>query len=289
MSAPPRLGFIGFGEAASAIADGLAEEGLKGIVAFDVRDRPPVAGVTMLESGAAVCGAANLIVAAVTSATAVKVAELTAPHLTDRHVYIDINSVAPETKIALARIVEPTGARFVEAAVMAGVPPRRHEVPILLAGPAAGDVVGALAPFGMILTDVGPELGRAAATKMFRSIVVKGIEALLLECTLAAEEYGVADEVLASVGDGYPGIDWKELADYFASRTAMHGERRAHEMEEVAETLVALGIEPIMASAAARRIRWGGSFGLKEVYGEAAPEDFHAILAAIKQRTTPHA
>lgn len=283
MSAP-RIGFIGFGEAATAMATGLIEDGVTEIIACDVRERPAVAGVRMVADIAALAAGADVVIAAVTSSVAISVAESAAPHLAPRHFYVDINSVAPDTKIAIGAIIDPSGARFVEAAVMAAVPPRRHKVPILLAGKAAPELIALLMPLGMNLEDAGPELGRAAATKMFRSIIVKGLEALLLECVLGADRYGVADKVLASVGEGYPGIDWKKLADYFTGRTAIHGERRAHEMEEVAATLESLGIEPMMASAAAKRIHWGGGFGLKEIYGDTPPDDFHEVLAAIRDR-----
>ena len=139
-------------------------------------------------------------------------------------------------------------------------------------------------PLGMAMEDFGPELGRAAAMKMFRSIMVKGMEALFQECVLGAERYGVADRVLDSIGDGYPGLDWNKMASHLIGRTAIHGERRAHEMEEVAETLKALGIEPMMAAAAAKRIKWAADKGLAEKFGDTAPESFHDVVAAINER-----
>src|SRR5262249_62141992 len=90
----------------------------------------------------------------------------------------------------------------------------------------------------------------------FRSIIVKGLEALMLECVLAASPYGADERVFSSLGESFPGIDWQRLASYMVSRVVLHGERRAREMEEVAETLRGLRIEPIMAEAAARRQGW---------------------------------
>ena len=278
----PKLGFIGFGEAAAALSQGLVGAGLPHILAFDKRPRPAMQGVEMATSLADLLDRADVIVAAVTSAVALKVAKDAVRHLSKRHLYVDINSVSPEVKIAIGRAVEKSGARYVEAAVMAAVPPFKHKVPMLLAGPAAPDFIRALGPYGMALEDFGPELGRAAATKMFRSIVVKGLEALLQECVLGADRYGVADRVLDSIKDGYPGLDWRKLADYLIGRTAIHGVRRSHEMVEVAETLKSLGIEPLMAAAAAKRIAWAGSFGLKDQFGDTPPNSFHEVLDALK-------
>jgi 3-hydroxyisobutyrate dehydrogenase-like beta-hydroxyacid dehydrogenase len=164
---------------------------------------------------------------------------------------------------------------------MGAVPGPRHTVPILMCGEAAPDVIEALAPFGMNLTDLGPEYGRAAATKMFRSVMIKGLEALLQECVLGASKYGAAEQVLESVGEGYPGVDWVELANHMLGRTAVHGMRRAAEMDEVAATLQELGIEPMMAAAAAKRIRWAASQGLRDKFGIEGPKTFHEVVDII--------
>lgn len=279
----PRIGFIGFGEAAAALSEGLLGAGIPKITAFDTRPRPAMKGVEMAKNLAELIAGADIVFAAVTSAVAFEVAKDAARHLAPRHIYVDINSVKPEVKIAIGKEIDKSGARYVEAAVMAAVPPYKHKVPMLLGGAAAPELIERLSTYGMALEDFGPEIGRAAAAKMFRSVVVKGLEALLQECVLAADRYGVADRVLGFVGDGYPGIDWKKLADYLIGRTAIHGVRRAHEMEEVAETLRSLGIEPLMAEAAAKRIAWAGGFGLKEKFGDKAPPSYHDVLMAIAE------
>lgn len=283
MSAP-KIGFIGFGEAAECICRGLIGEGVTGISAFDVRPRPTPDGVELATSLEGLLGQCDVVFAAVTSAVALDVANEAAPHLSGRHLYVDINSVSPETKIRIGEVVSAAGARFVEAAVMAGVPAYGHKVPMLLAGEAAGDLIALMAPLGMVMEDFGPQLGRAAAAKMFRSVMVKGMEALFQECVLGAGRYGVAERVLESIGDGYPGIDWNRLANHLIGRTALHGERRAHEMEEVAETLKSMGIEPLMSEAAAKRIAWAAGFGLKEKFAGKAPESYSEVLEIIDEK-----
>jgi len=266
--AGPSLAFIGFGEAASAIAKGLGEAGL--------------AGVTLIPSLPDLLADRDMVISAVTADSALSVAEAAAPLLAEGCLYVDINSVSPETKCRIAGVFADTGVRFVEAAVMAAVPKFGHRVPILLAGPQAGDFIELMAPFAMDLEDAGPDYGVAAATKMFRSIIVKGLEGLLWECVLAADQYGAAETVLKSVEKGYPGIDWIGLASYLIGRTAIHGERRAHEMDEVAATLRALGLDPFMAEAAGKRIRWAGRFDLKSAFGDEAPEHYEEVLARIR-------
>ena len=116
---------------------------------------------------------------------------------------------------------------------------------------------------------------------MCRSIVVKGLEALLFECVMGATRFGADDLVLASLKETFPGIDWKTLADYTSGRVVVHGERRAREMEEVAETLRAIGVEPIMAEATARRQDWSAQMGLRSKFGPAGPRTYREVLDAI--------
>jgi 3-hydroxyisobutyrate dehydrogenase-like beta-hydroxyacid dehydrogenase len=288
------VGFIGFGEAGYHIAKGLHGADLSSIFAYDValesdahrgriETRAADADVALCKSLADLARCSEIIFCTVVSSVAITVAKEAVAHLGGQHYYVDLNSTSPAVKKQIAEIIAPSGARFVEAAVMAAVPPFGHKVPMLLCGEAAAKLIGRLSAYGMSLEDFGSEIGRATATKMFRSIVVKGLEALLLECTMAASRYGVCEKVLESVGAGYPGIDWNQLANYLIGRTAVHGERRAHEMEEVALTLQAMGIEPIMAEAAAKRIMGFARLGLKERFDGKAPESYHEVMRALEE------
>ena len=96
---------------------------------------------------------------------------------------------------------------------------------------------------------------------MIRSVMIKGIEALTLECFLAASRAGVLDEVTASLKNNYPGLDWAKLSEYNLERMASHGERRAAEMEESAATLRELGLDPLMVEATVKRQREMGAIG----------------------------
>jgi 3-hydroxyisobutyrate dehydrogenase-like beta-hydroxyacid dehydrogenase len=153
----------------------------------------------------------------------------------------------------------------------------------MLAGGAAAPAFAALMePFGLRVQVLATgAIGSAAAVKMCRSIVVKGLEALLVECVLGAGRFGADELVFASLAESYPGIDWKQLADYTAGRVAVHGERRAREMEEVAETLRAIGVDPIMAEATARRQQWSADLQLKARFGPEGPKTYREMLESI--------
>ena len=284
------LGFVGFGEAAYHIAKGLKGEGVSRISAYDIavteklQTRAHETGVELVESPAALAGVADVIISAVTADQAVPAAEQNAPHLTARHLYCDLNSISPKAKERVAATATRNGARFVEIAVMGPIPPYLHKAPLLIGGPAAREFQSIFEPLGMRMEIVSTDqIGRASAIKMFRSVVYKGLEALLLECVLGARQYGAEPRVFASLAESIPGVDWKKLADYMLGRVAIHGERRAREMEEVAKTLEELGVEPLMASATARRFDWAAGLGLKEKFRGEFPKTYEEVLRAIAE------
>jgi 3-hydroxyisobutyrate dehydrogenase-like beta-hydroxyacid dehydrogenase len=288
------IGFVGFGEAAFHIARGLRQEGLNGFLAFDIhtntreqgekiRRRADETGTRLVGSNAELAAAADWIWSAVTSDQAALAAAQNAPYLGARHLYADLNSVSPAVKQVIARTINGTGARFVEVAMMQPVPPYGHRVPILAGGAAGREFQERMSRHGMRIDLAGPEVGTAAATKMFRSIMIKGMEALITECVLGAGRYGAEQGVFASLAESYPGIDWPALADYMIGRVVEHGERRAREMEEVAETLDSIGVEPIMATATARRQEWSAKIGLKQYFNGEPPKNYREFLEAVAE------
>ncbi len=268
------IAFIGFGEAAQAIAAGLREthRGLSlsttdprfsGPDGRDLRERADAIGVTVAGDIPAAVRGCDLVLSMVVAKVAVEVARAARDAAAAGARYLDLNSASPATKQAVAAALAGSGFEVVDGAMMAAVPPKRHRVPTLLSGPAAATLAARLGALGFHVEVVGDAVGTASAIKMFRSIMIKGLEALMLECVEAARHYGAAERVLESVATSFPGVDWKERATYFAGRTALHGKRRAAEMHQVAETLRALGVDPAMVEAAARRLAWGAGIGLE--------------------------
>jgi 3-hydroxyisobutyrate dehydrogenase-like beta-hydroxyacid dehydrogenase len=289
---PPSIGFVGFGEAAYHIAKGLRESGIQSTVAYDlhadtpgrgklIRQRAEDTETRLVPSNARLAGLADIVFSTVTANQALAAAEQTAAHLKPGQIYADLNSVSPGLKQALAGIIEAGGGRFVEVAVMAPVPPHNHKVPLLTGGAAAPDFADLMRPFGMRIETGVARVGAAAATKMCRSIMVKGIEALMTECVLSATHYGVDEKVLESLNETFPGMDWVKMASYLVGRVAVHGERRAREMEEVAGTVEEAGVEPIMVSAIVRRMDWSAELGLREAFGGKAPADYREFAAGV--------
>jgi 3-hydroxyisobutyrate dehydrogenase-like beta-hydroxyacid dehydrogenase len=240
-------------------------------------------GTTLTRSNAELTGAADIIISVVTANQALAAAEQTAPSLKSGQLYADLNSVSPVLKQTIDRVISASAARFVEVAVMAPAPPYGHKVPMLVGGAGGADFVERMTPFGMQMEYTSEKVGEAAATKMCRSVIVKGMEALLTECVLGASRYGAEDRVFKSLAETFPGLDWAELATYMVGRVVVHGERRAREMEEVAETLRSSGVDPIMAEATVRRMDWSAQLGLKKLFGGEAPATHREFAEAVAE------
>jgi 3-hydroxyisobutyrate dehydrogenase-like beta-hydroxyacid dehydrogenase len=286
----PAICFIGFGEAGQAIASGLRDEGVESLSAWDIlfpvgegeklRQAADAIGVRCAGSAAEAARGADIVISAVTAASSVDAAQSVTPHTPQRPFFLDINSVSPGRKQETARLLGEA-ARYVDVAVLAPIHPARHKTPMLLAGLHAQAIAPVLAALGMRANVAGAEIGAAAAIKMVRSVMIKGIEALTLECFLAASRAGVVDEVAASMKNNYPGLDWAKIVPYNLERMASHGERRAAEMEESADTLRELGVEPLMTMATVRRQREMGQLGKQPSVRGALPHGRAAILNAI--------
>jgi 3-hydroxyisobutyrate dehydrogenase-like beta-hydroxyacid dehydrogenase len=259
-----RIAIIGFGEAGGIFGCDFAQQGIA-VSIFDILLHSLKARETML-SKARECGVqareslsdcvrdAELVISAVTASSAQDVASEASSVLRSDQNFLDINSVSPGTKRAIAAHIEKGHGRFVEAAVMAPVPGNRLKVPMLLGGTHAAELAIRLQAIGVNASFASERIGVPSAVKMCRSVMIKGIEALAVECLFAARRYGAEEAVLASLAATYPQMGWQDrLPDYLLSRVAEHGKRRAAEMREVAQALNDVGIDPIMAEATAER------------------------------------
>lgn len=277
------LAFIGFGEAgiafaaAGARAYDLKTEDL--VTAAAKRADYDAAGVTGCATAAEALAGAETIFCLVTADQVPAAAHDYAPLVTPNALWLDMNSVAPETKRGAAEAIEAAGGRYVDVAVLAPVHPLRLRVPLLVSGPHAGAARDRLAAAGFTnVAIVEGGVGKASAIKMIRSVMVKGLEALTAEWILAAEAAGIRDEAVAALDASWPGTNWAAKADYNLERMLTHGIRRAAEMDEVVKTLDALGTGSAMTRGTVQRQRALGALGLT------APPTLNDKLAALLGR-----
>jgi 3-hydroxyisobutyrate dehydrogenase-like beta-hydroxyacid dehydrogenase len=262
-----RVALIGFGEVGGIFGHDFAAAGLD-VCAFDIllnveSSRPAMlakargASARPCDTLEEAVRGADLAISAVTASSAADAARSAAPFLRGGQIYLDINSVSPDTKQEIARTLGETPATFVEAAVMAAVAPQRLKVPMLLGGAEAAAAAGRLQAIGLNVKPISDRVGVASAIKMCRSIIIKGLEAITVESMFTARRYGAEKQVLDSLAATFPGMGWDAaLPDYLISRVAEHGKRRAAEMREAAQAVADAGLEPLTALATAQRQDW---------------------------------
>lgn len=284
-----RVCLLGFGEVGQTLVGDFRSAGIVGLTAYDVlfndSDSAPsrAAAASDVRVGKDVKEAvadADLIVCAVTAAQDLAAARSVAGALKPASFYLDVNSVSPGVKQQAASIIEAGGARYVEAAIMSPIAPKGIASPMLFGGPHAIEFLALARRLGFVGAEVFSEqVGKASAAKMCRSVMIKGMEALLAESLLAARHYGVESTVLDSLRNLFPGENWPVLARYMISRSLIHGRRRAEEMREVAQTVAEVGLEPHMSAASAQRQEWAAAF--RET---AAIQELEAMLDAVLSR-----
>jgi len=277
-----RIALIGYGEVGGIFGHALGKSGVAHLAAFDkvqhedasapMRARAESDRIALRADAIAAVADAHVVICAVTASHALAAAHAAAPGMRNGAYYLDVNSASPTTKKQCAEAVTAAAGRYVESAVMTSVPPYGIAVPMLLGGPDAEALLPTLTALGFAAKVASTDLGVASAIKMCRSVMIKGMEALVLESFVAARRYGVEKEVLASLVETFPGMDWERNGNYFFSRVIQHGTRRAEEMRESAVTMRDAGLTPFMASAIADRQQWMADLARDGTFGQATKD-----------------
>lgn len=261
-----RIGVVGYGEVGKTFAAGLKPR-VAEMSAWDLKFANAATadaeqahargqGVRACGSLRELCEASDLVISAVTASNTLAVAQEAAQFLRLGTIFLDLNSASPGTKQQAAAAVDARGAHYVEAGVMTSVPPYGIKVPMLLGGAKAAELAQLLASWEMDAKAVSERLGVASAIKMCRSVMIKGLEALVIESYTTARAYGVEDHVLPTLQETFPSIDWNQQGAYFFSRVVQHGQRRAEEMREAANTVREAGFAPLMTASIAAKQQW---------------------------------
>lgn len=278
-----KIALIGYGEVGRILAEDLAPHGHT-VSAYDLkleteagnalREHASKTGVALAGSHTAAVLGAELVLSAVTASQAVAVAEAAAPAVAPGAWFLDFNSASPGAKQRAAAIVDGVGGRYVEGAVMTSIPPYRIKVPLLLGGAHAAALQPVLAGLGFVSKVASDRLGVASATKMCRSVMIKGLEAMVIESFTTARHYGVEDAVIASLQETFPGVDWEKQAAYFFQRVIEHGRRRSEEVREVAVTVQEAGLTPWSAAGTAERQAWVADLADNGLFGTKGTKEF---------------
>jgi 3-hydroxyisobutyrate dehydrogenase-like beta-hydroxyacid dehydrogenase len=277
-----QIGLVGYGEVGRILAEDLRKQNIK-VGAYDIklggdqqaalREHAAKFDVALAGSHAELARSADFMVSAVTS-QAVPVAQACVAAIKQGSWFLDFNSASPGAKQRAAALIDGAGGRYVEGAVMTSVPPYRIKVPLLLGGGGARELAPLLVTLGFDAKVASDELGVASAVKMCRSIMIKGMEAMVIESFTTARAYGVEEAVLASLAETFPGINWEKQGAYFFRRVIEHGRRRAEEVREVAETVREAGLAPWSAQGTAERQAWVADLADSGLFGQRGTKEF---------------
>jgi len=285
-----RLGLVGYGEIGSTLGKGLSAAGLKQIFSYDkyafdgpyadlIQSRAKAAGVTLVKSHRELADTAELIFSVTPGSASLDSAKSFVPMLDGRHTFLDFASATPKVKYGVAERLAKTGAVLGDGSIM-GTSQMGYTMHMLSSGPAGQRVVDLLVPWGMSIEYVGEKLGTASGIKILRSVLIKGLEALIDEMLLAAGSYGLDDAVLASASKTLTRPFMDTVASLIPSGV-IHAKRRTEEVEMAAEAVADAGIDPLMTRATVERLRWKESLGLKEHFKGVIPKDYKIAIEAI--------
>ena len=241
------ISILGLGEAGSRFANDLASLGVT-VVGFDpVLKRNVASAVKLATSNAEAAKNADIVLSVNLSAVAETVANEVLPVLKPGQVYAEMNTASPDTKRRVETILKPSGAQVVDVAIMAPVPPKGILTPFLVSGAGANLFAERLLPLGLNISVLSDLVGEAATRKLLRSIVYKGIAAVIGEAVEAGRSFGlelyIREQILSVIG----GND--ALIDRFLEGSKTHAIRRSHELEAVIAMLGARDIDPVMSRA----------------------------------------
>ncbi len=290
---PVRVGFVGFGEVATVFSRTVRENGAD-VLAYDIKlphlDESPVLKERMRTAGvelrplSEVIRNADYVLSTVTPQRAESAARMCAAHLRAGQMYVDLNSTAPAVQVAVRRIVERTGAEFVEGVILGAVGATGAATPVLTGGGQGGRAADILTRLGLSVSHYSPEIGKASEFKMIRSIFSKGLEALLLEMMIAAKKTGIEKDL------------WQDVVVEFMSRNPFERvaanwvethpaacARRHYEMEQVVATMRAAGVEPVMTSGTEAFFRRSCSLALAEAFSE-KPKSVAAVVDFMERK-----
>ena len=292
MSAEPvRLGFIGFGEAASRFAEDFSRAGIQGIVAYSrsaatapaderLRKRVAEAGVELVATPKEVCRRASLVISLTPGSEALPALRKVRRYLTPNHIYVDASTSSVRDMERAAQMLEGRAA-FVDAAVMDPVPLNGIKVLTVISGSHAVALRSMLEPYGMNLEVVGEKPGAASAMKLMRSVCMKGLAALLLEALEGAHRYGITDALVADMARFIDGKPFEQVIKRFVCGTAIHADRRIHETTESVALLRSLGASTRMTRSTRAMLQEISDMGLRERFDAREPATIAPVLDAI--------
>jgi 3-hydroxyisobutyrate dehydrogenase len=238
---------IGLGEAGATYAAALTAAGHK-VTGFDPVAPTTPAGVTRAATAAEACQGADIVLVMTGAAAARSVANECLPVLKAGSCYADFTSSSPETMRELGQL--PSKAGFADIAILGPVAALGEKTPLMVSGPGSQAVADLLRPLNVDVEIAEGEPGAAMAHKLLRSVLMKGLAAVVVEAVTAGKAAGLEDWIRGQIANPLAG-DGQAVIDRFLTGTAKHALRRSKEMQDTANYLSELDVPAEMTAASA--------------------------------------
>ena len=272
-------------------AQDLSQAGLTDIVAYSRSgaQAPPgaplhveaaAAGAQLVKTPRELCKRSDVIIALTPGKSALAAVRSVRKYLRPEHIYVDASSAAVKTMEQVAQMLEGR-ARFVDAAIMSPVPLNGIKGIMAASGADAEAFRALMVPYGMNVKVVGTKPGGASAMKLIRSVCMKGLSAVLIESLEAAQRYGVLEAAAADIAGSFEERSFAEYMKRYVCGTAVHAERRVHEMVDALALLNALGSSTRMTRATRANLVDLAKMGLREKFNAREPDTIASAIEAI--------
>ena len=241
------IAVLGLGEAGSIFANELAAMG----ITVSGWDPSPIRNlhesIRFAVSNTDAVKDADIILSVNLSSVSETVAKEVLPVLNYKKVYAEMNTSSPQQKIAIEKLLQPSGVQFADVAIMAPVPPKGIKTPLLISGNGAASLKEQLDKYHLNIELLSNKTGDASTRKLLRSIVYKGIAAVICEAMEAGKAFELEQYIREQISSVIGGNN--ALIDRFVEGSKTHAERRIHEMEAVVQMLEEKKMQSIMSGA----------------------------------------
>jgi putative dehydrogenase len=235
----PIVAVIAPGMMGSAVAQRLVENGIEVRTSLAGRSEATVArakAAGMVGASDGQIATSDIILSILPPGDALGLAERLAPVLraaAKKPVFVDCNALDPATVLRIARVIEATGATFVDGGIVGGPPKAGYNGPKIYLSGEASSRAAELTKYGLVMPIQPGPIGAASAMKMSYAGITKGFTALGAAMMLAASRAGTAEDLKAELSSSQPALfAWltRQVPNMYSKAY-----RWVAEMEEIAQ------------------------------------------------------
>ncbi len=258
-----KIALFGLGEAGSLIAIDMQKAG-NNISAYDPKHVVTPAGVDRVQTPSEAVADADVVVALTAGDDALSALDQAITDIPSTALYADFSTSSASAKLAMADRAARFGFEFVDVALMTLVPGKGLRTPVTVAGTGALRFEEIFSSLGMPVHRLDGNAGDAATRKLLRSVMMKGLAAVIIESMRAGKAAGCSEWLWENLSTEIAQAD-QAFITRLVTGTQPHAHRRLHEMECSAELLKDLGIEPTMTLATLESLKSVIRSGIPEI------------------------